>query len=91
MRLKRFLMIVVLGGLLMTSSLSLVGCGGLSDEQIAQHKALVAEVNSLENEIKSLREQKAALERQVGEINAKLEKCAKDKEATKKNLEKLPK
>ncbi len=74
------------------TSLGLTSCSsGLSDEQIAQLNSLKAEVSSLEGEVKSLKEQKASLERSVGELNAKLEQCAKDKEETKRNLEKLPK
>lgn len=88
---NRFTKVVLLTGVLFAGSLGLIGCGGLSDEQIAQINALKAEVSSLETEVANLKSQKATLERQVGEINAKLEQCAKDKEITKRNLEKLPK
>ncbi len=89
---RKLLISAVILTFLGITAIHLSGCSaGLSDEQITQVTAMKAEVQSLESEVKSLKEQKASLERSVGELNAKLEQCAKDKEATKKNLEKLPK
>ncbi len=68
-----------------------IGCGGVSAEEMAQLEALRKEVNSINSEIGSLRTEKTKLEREIAEKNAKLEQCAKDKEETQKNLEKLPK
>ncbi len=69
--------------------LSITGCGGVSEEQMAELEALRSEVKALEKEVNSLKSEKAALEREIAEKNAKLDECAKAKAETKKNLEKL--
>lgn len=69
----------------------LAGCGGVSEEQMAELNALRAEVKSLEKEVNDMKAQKAQLEREIAEKNAKLDQCAKDKAATKANLEKMGK
>ncbi|MCX6149445.1 MAG: hypothetical protein NTX22_02855 [Ignavibacteriales bacterium] len=68
-----------------------VGCGGVNEEEMAQLESLRKEVNTLNGDINGLRSEKTKLEREIAEKNAKLEQCAKDKEETQKNLEKLPK
>ena len=68
-----------------------VGCGGVSEEEMAQLEALKQEVNSLNSDINGLRTEKTRLEREIAEKNAALAQCVKDKEETQKNLEKLPK
>ncbi len=68
-----------------------IGCGGVSEEDMQQLETLRQEVNSLEQEVNALRNEKSRLEREMGENNAKLEQCAKDQEATRRNLENLPK
>ncbi|MGE5683350.1 MAG: hypothetical protein ACM34K_21015 [Bacillota bacterium] len=68
-----------------------VGCGGVSDEERAQLESLRQEVNTLNSDVNSLRSERTRYEREIGEKNAKLEQCAKDKEETRSNLEKLPK
>ncbi|MGE5399907.1 MAG: hypothetical protein ACM3S2_05865 [Ignavibacteriales bacterium] len=67
------------------------GCSGVSDEEKAQLESLRQEVNTLNSDVTSLRSEKTRLEREIGEKNAKLEQCARDKEETRSNLEKLPK
>lgn len=83
---KSSLLVLFTAGLL-----SVVGCGGVSDEEMAQLQNLRNEVSALEQDVNSLRSEKTRLEREAGEKNAKLEQCAKDKETTRQNLEKLPK
>lgn len=73
------------------SVFSLVGCGGVSDEQMAQLESLRQEVNTLNTDVTSLRGEKTRMEREIGEKNAKLEQCARDKEETQRNLANLPK
>lgn len=73
-----------------TSASFLNGCGGLSEAQMEELKGLRSEVSSLEAEAKALKDERAKLEREMAEKNAKLQQCAKDKEATKVNLTKLP-
>jgi len=74
------------------STAGFIGCSNKpSDEEMQQLENLRQEVSSLEQEVKALKDERTKLERQIGENNAKLEQCAKDKEATKRNLENLPK
>ena len=74
---------------LFVGMLGLTGCGGISDEEIAELEALRAEVKSLEKEVNSLKSEKAAIEKEIAEKNAKLDDCAKLKAETKKNLEQM--
>jgi outer membrane murein-binding lipoprotein Lpp len=66
------------------------GCGGVSDAEMAQLNDLRSEVKSLQSQADSLKEERSNLEKDIAEKNAKLQQCAKDKEETKANLEKLP-
>lgn len=82
---------IVVGASLALFTLGLVGCSsGPTDEQLAQLDALKKEVTSLENEAKNLKDERAKLEREIAEKNRKLEECAKMKQETQSNLEKLP-
>ncbi len=74
---------------LFAGMLSITGCSGVSEEQMAELEALRSEVKALEKEVNSLKSEKAALEREIAEKNAKLDECAKIKAETKKNLEKI--
>lgn len=73
----------------LAGSMGLAGCGGVSEEEMAQLNALRSEVSSLGTEVNSLKSEKTKLEREIAEMEAKLEQCAKDKEATTKNLQSL--
>jgi septal ring factor EnvC (AmiA/AmiB activator) len=68
-----------------------IGCGGVSDEEMAQLESLRKEVNTLNSDINGLRTEKTTLEREIAEKNSDLAQCVKDKEETQKNLENLPK
>ena len=81
--------ITSLVALILAGSLILAGCGGVSDEEMAQLNALRSEVSSLGTEVNSLKSEKTKLEREIAEMEAKLAQCAKDKEATSANLQKL--
>lgn len=86
-----------LKGIVIAASFALVtigfiGCGGgVTQEQLAQLDALKKEVSSLEKEANALKEERSKLEREIADKNKKLEECAKLKQETKANLEKLPK
>ena len=67
------------------------GCGGVSDAEMAQLNDLRSEVKSLQTTADSLKEERSNLEKDIAAKNAKLQECAKDKEETKANLDKLPK
>lgn len=73
----------------LAGSIGLAGCGGVSEEEMAQLNALRSEVSSLGTEVNSLKSEKTKMEREIAEMEAKLEQCAKDKEATTKNLQSL--
>ncbi|HSP87366.1 MAG TPA: hypothetical protein VLN45_04485 [Ignavibacteriaceae bacterium] len=66
------------------------GCGGVSEEMMAELNGLRNEVNSLESEANTLKEERSRLEREIADKNAKLQQCEKDKEETRANLKKLP-
>jgi septal ring factor EnvC (AmiA/AmiB activator) len=66
-------------------------CGGLSEAQIQELNSLRNEVASLEREANSLKDERAKLEKRIEETNRKLAECKKQKDETKANLEKLPK
>ncbi|KUO60871.1 MAG: hypothetical protein RBS48_04070 [Ignavibacteriaceae bacterium] len=74
---------------LIVGTVSLTGCSGVSEEQMAELEALRSEVTALEKETGSLKAEKATLEREIAEKNSKLDQCAKEKAETKKNLEQL--
>lgn len=73
------------------AALLLNGCGGVSEAQMEELNNLRAEVSSLESQSTSLKDERTRLERDIADKNAKLQQCAKDKEETRANLEKLPK
>lgn len=85
-----------LRGLVVSSIVALftvvvVGCGGFpSDEQLEAINKLDQEVQALKTKVADLNKQKADLQREVQEKQAKLDQCANDMEETKANLEKLP-
>lgn len=76
-------------GLTALMLIGFAGCGGVTEEQMAQLDALKAEVKSLRGELNSLNSEKTRLEREIAEKKAKLEECAKDKEETRRNLQKM--
>jgi septal ring factor EnvC (AmiA/AmiB activator) len=65
------------------------GCGGVSDEMMAELNSLRDEVRSLESEANSLKEERSRLEREIADKNAKLQQCERDKEEARSNLQKL--
>jgi outer membrane murein-binding lipoprotein Lpp len=73
--------------LLFTGSLVLVGCTSHPDEaELKQLDDLKAEVSSLQKDISAKDQQKAALDKEVAEKNAKLKKCADDQAVVKQRL-----
>ena len=73
------------------SSAMIVGCGGVSEAQLAELYSLRDEVKSLEVEANRLKDERSQLESQIQDINRSLAECSKQKEETRANLEKLPK
>jgi len=69
----------------------LSGCGGVSEAQLEELKTLRGDVNSLQAEANTLRDERSRLEKDIAARTAKLQQCERDKEQTTANLEKLPK
>jgi septal ring factor EnvC (AmiA/AmiB activator) len=73
--------------LLMSGSLALIGCSSSPDEeQMKQLNDLKDEVSSLQKDISAKEQQKADLEKQVAEKNAKIKKCNDDQQVVKQRL-----
>lgn len=57
----------------------LVGCGGgVDEEQMQALNNLKAEVESLQSQVKAKEDEKASLQKQVSDKDAKLKKCLDD-------------
>ncbi len=79
--------ILILGGLL-TASVMLSGCTSrASEDEMKQLNDLKAEVASLNKDISQKERDKATLEREVSEKDAKLQQSTKDKEVVKSRLQ----
>jgi uncharacterized protein (DUF3084 family) len=81
-------MVTVLGvTLLLSSPLALVGCSSSPDEaEMKQLNDLKAEVGSLQKEVADKEQEKAALDRETAEKNAKIKKCNDDQQVVKQRL-----
>ena len=90
MKLIKAVRYFVVIAIIATSASVLAGCGGLSEAQMEELRGLRSEVSSLEAEAKSLKDERAKLEREIADKNAKLQQCAKEKAETSANLSKLP-
>lgn len=91
MKLVKIVSNTIIIAALVTSTALVSGCGGVGETELEQLQELRDSVNSLESEANALKEERSRLERDIAEKNAKLQQCAKDKEQTRANLEKLPK
>ncbi len=56
----------------------MIGCGGVSEDQLAELDALRAEVKSLEKEVNALKSEKTKLEREIAGHQAKLDQADPD-------------
>jgi septal ring factor EnvC (AmiA/AmiB activator) len=74
---KRFFIMLLTVGIM--SSTAFVGCGGgVDEEQMAALNNLKAEVESLNSQVKAKEDEKAALQRQIADKDARLKKCNDD-------------
>jgi outer membrane murein-binding lipoprotein Lpp len=75
--------------LLVSGGLVLSGCSSSpSEEQMKQLNDLKEEVASLQKDVSAKEQQKAALEKEIAEKNAKLKKCNDDQQVVKQRLAK---
>ncbi len=66
----------------------LVGCGGgVDEEQMQALNNLKAEVESLQSQTKAKEDEKASLQKQISDKDAKLKKCQDDMAKTKSCLD----
>ena len=73
--------------LLLSSSLMLVGCSSKPDaEEMKQLNDLKEEYATLQKETATKEQRKAALEKEVADMNAKLKKCNDDQQVVKQRL-----
>jgi len=69
---------------LFAGSTMLVGCGGgVDEEQMEQLNNLKAEVESLQSQVKAKEDEKASLQKQISDQEAKNKKCTEDLAKTK--------
>ncbi len=74
---KRYFMMLIVAAFV--SSVALVGCGGgVDEEQMAALNNLKAEVESLNSQVKAKEDEKASLQKQISDQEAKNKKCAED-------------
>jgi peptidoglycan hydrolase CwlO-like protein len=77
-KLKRMLFILLAVSMLGGSAV-LIGCGGgVDEEQMQALNNLKAEVESLQSQVKAKEDEKASLQKQVSDKDAKLKKCQDD-------------
>jgi outer membrane murein-binding lipoprotein Lpp len=71
----------------LSGSSFLVGCGGLSEEQIQQLNDLKAEVDALQSQVNALNDEKSGLQRQVADEDAKIKEWQDLAEAVRRNCQ----
>lgn len=78
-KLKRMLFIMLAVSMLGGSAVLINGCGGgVDEEQMQALNNLRAEVESLQSQVKAKEDEKASLQKQVSDKDAKLKKCQDD-------------
>jgi len=81
-------MYMLIFALLFSGSAIMVGCGGgVDEEQMAALNNLKAEVESLQGQVKAKEDEKASLQKQISDKDAKLKKCQDDMAKTKSCLD----
>ncbi|MEO8664556.1 MAG: hypothetical protein ABI462_03590, partial [Ignavibacteria bacterium] len=79
------LFFVLLTVVLLTGSTMLVGCGGVSEEQMQQLNDLKAEVDALQSQVNARNDEKSALQKQVADKEASVKELQGIAEQTRKN------
>ena len=85
--LKSKLVLFLIAALFAGSSM-MVGCGGgVDEEQMKALNDLKAEVESLRSQVKAKEDEKAALQKQISDKDAKIKKCNDDMAKTRSCIE----
>lgn len=72
---------------LLVSGLVIAGCSSSpSEEELRQLNDLKAEVASLQRDVSAREQRKSALDSDIAEKNAKLQKCNEDKQVVRQRL-----
>jgi len=88
---KRMLFTLIIAGMFAGSTM-IVGCGGgVDEEQLQMLNTLKSEVESLNNQVKAKEDEKASLQKQISDKDAKIKKCNDDMAKTKSCLDSMGK
>lgn len=79
------LFFVLLTIVMLTGSTMLVGCGGVSEEQMQQLNDLKAEVDALQSQVNARNDEKSALQKQIADREASIKELQGIAEQTRKN------
>ncbi|MGH2574749.1 MAG: hypothetical protein ACRDFC_03510 [Ignavibacteria bacterium] len=79
---------MLLAASVLSGSAMFIGCGGgVDEEQMQALNNLKAEVESLQSQVKAKEDEKASLQKQISDKDAKLKKCNDDMAKTKSCLD----
>ena len=79
------LFFILLTIVVLTGSSFLVGCGGVSEEQMQQLNDLKAEVDALQSQVNAKNDEKSDLQRQIADQDAKIKEWQGIAEGIRKN------
>ncbi len=79
------LFFVLLTVVLLTGSTMLVGCGGVSEEQMQQLNDLKAETDALQSQVNARSDEKSALQKQIADMEASTKELQGIADQTRKN------
>ena len=86
------MLFVLLIATMFVGSTMMVGCGGgVDEEQMAALNNLKAEVESLQGQVKAKEDEKASLQKQIADQEAKNKKCTEDLASTKNCVDNMNK
>jgi peptidoglycan hydrolase CwlO-like protein len=84
----RSMIYIFLAAAMLTGSSMMIGCGGgVDEEQMQALNNLKAEVESLQSQVKAKEDEKASLQKQISDKDAKIKKCNDDMAKTKSCLD----
>jgi len=82
---KLFFILLTVSAL--SGSTFLVGCGGVSEEQMQQLNDLKAEVDALQSQVNAKNDEKSNLQKQVADMDAKIQEFQGMAETVRKNCQ----
>jgi septal ring factor EnvC (AmiA/AmiB activator) len=84
----RSMIYIFLAAAMLAGSSMMIGCGGgVDEEQMQALNNLKAEVESLQSQVKAKEDEKASLQKQISDKDAKIKKCNDDMAKTKSCLD----